>query len=73
MHSLELLPGVGKKHMWEIIKARRGRPFEGFDDLRKRVTMLPDPKKIVVRRIVEELEGKDGHTLFVSGGSGNTQ
>jgi putative nucleotide binding protein len=69
MHSLELLPGVGKKHMWEIIKARRDKPFESFEDLRKRVTMLPDPKKIVVKRIIEELEDKDGHRLFVSGGN----
>jgi len=68
MHSLELLPGVGKKHMWEIIKVRRERPFDSFDDLRKRVTMLPDPKKIVVKRIIEELENKDGHRLFVSMG-----
>jgi len=69
LHSLELLPGIGKRHMWEIIKVRRERPFESFDDLRNRVTMLPDPKKIVIKRIIEELEGKDGHRLFISGGA----
>ena len=73
LHSLELLPGIGKKHMWEIIKVRRERPFDSFEDLRKRVAMLPDPKKIVVKRIIEELEGKDGHRLFVAGGSAGAQ
>ncbi|MBN1274946.1 DUF655 domain-containing protein [Candidatus Woesearchaeota archaeon] len=65
MHVLELLPGVGKKHMWEIVEERRGEPFTSFDDMRKRVKLMPDPKKAVVRRILEELEGKQKHNLFV--------
>jgi putative nucleotide binding protein len=60
-----LLPGIGKKHMWEIIKRRRDRPFEDFGDLRTRVTMLPEPKNMIVKRVVEELEGKDRYRLFV--------
>lgn len=66
LHSLELLPGIGKKHMWEIIQTRREKPFESFEDLKMRVAMLPDPKKMVVRRIIDELEGKDRYRLFVS-------
>jgi len=66
LHSLELLPGIGKKHMWEIIKKRKVKPFESFEDLRKRIPMLPDPKRMIVRRIIEELEGKDRHRLFVA-------
>lgn len=65
MHTLELLPGVGKKHMWEIVEERRGEPFTGFDDMRKRVKLMPDPKKAVVRRILQELEGTEKHRLFV--------
>jgi putative nucleotide binding protein len=67
LHSLELLPGVGKRHMWEIIRARRDKPFESIEDLRKRVAMLPDPKKMISRRVLDELEGKDRHRLFVYG------
>ena len=67
LHSLELLPGVGKKHMWEIIKNRRHKPFEDFTDLRRRVTMLPEPKNMIVKRVVDELEGKDRYKLFVGG------
>jgi len=65
MHQIELLPGVGKKHMWQIIEERKNRPFESFEDLKKRVKLLPDPEKSVVRRILLELEGTEKHRLFV--------
>jgi len=65
MHQIELLPGVGKKHMWEIINAREEKPFENFDDLKKRVKLIPDPEKLIVRRIMEEMEGTEKHRLFV--------
>src|SRR3989344_4823956 len=29
-HQIELLPGIGKKHMWEIIEKRKEKPFESF-------------------------------------------
>ena len=66
MHQLELLPGLGKKHMWEIINARKEKPFESFEDLKNRVKLLPDPKQAVVKRIVAELEGKEKYRLFTS-------
>tara|TARA_Y100000031_G_scaffold157135_1_gene216503 strand:+ start:1014 stop:1574 length:561 start_codon:yes stop_codon:yes gene_type:complete len=65
MHQIELLPGVGKKHMWEIINSREDKPFESFDDIKKRVKLMPDPEKVIIRRITEELEGKEKHRLFV--------
>ena len=45
MHSLELLPGLGKKHMWEILEERRGDSFTSFEDIKKRVKLIPDPEK----------------------------
>jgi len=65
MHQIELLPGVGKKHMWEIINAREEKPFESFDDIKKRVKLIPDPGKLIIRRIIQELEGEEKHRLFV--------
>ncbi|MBD3202843.1 DUF655 domain-containing protein [Candidatus Woesearchaeota archaeon] len=65
MHTLELLPGLGKKHMWEIIEQRRDEKFKSFEDIKKRVKLLPDPKKIVVKRIKSELLGKEKYNLFV--------
>ena len=65
MHSLELLPGLGKKHMWELIEARKEKPFENFADIKKRVKLMPDPEKIIVKRILQEIEGAEKHRLFV--------
>jgi len=65
LHSLELLPGIGKKHMWSIIEERKKKKFESFEDLKKRVEMLPDPKRMIKRRIIEELKETDRHRLFV--------
>ena len=68
LHSLELLPSIGKKHMWQIISERKKKHFESFAELQQRVEMLPDPKRIIIRRIIDELEGKDRHRLFVASG-----
>ena len=71
LHQLELLPGIGKKHMWDIIKARQEKPFENFDDLKKRVPMLSNPVKLLSKRVLMELEataedkkGKRKYVLF---------
>jgi putative nucleotide binding protein len=65
MHTIELLPGIGKKHMWEIIERRDEKPFTSFDDIKTRVKLLPEPQKIIVRRIVSEIQGKEKHKVFV--------
>lgn len=65
MHQLELLPGLGKKHMWEVLDARKEKPFESFADLRERVKLLPDPKTIIIKRILSEAKGKEKYNLFV--------
>jgi putative nucleotide binding protein len=65
LHTLELLPGIGKKHMWAIIEGRRSKKFETFEDLKNRVEMLPDPKRMIKKRIIEELKESDRHRLFV--------
>ncbi len=65
LHQLELLPGVGKKHLWEILSARKEKPFESFEELKKRVSMLPDPEKMIIKRVLEEMEDKDKYRIFV--------
>ena len=66
VHQLELLPGFGKKHTKAVIEAREKKMFESFEDIRKRVKSIPDPKKIVEKRILEELEENIKHKLFVA-------
>ena len=65
MHQLELLPGLGKKHMNAIIEARDDKAFENFEDLKTRVKLIPDPEKTIMRRIMLEMEGKEKWRLFV--------
>ena len=65
MHQLELIPGFGKKHMWEVLETRKTKIFESFEDMRTRVKLLPDPKVALVKRIMLELEGKEKYMLFV--------
>ena len=65
MHQIELLPGVGKKHMWEIIEQRKEKSFESFNDIKKRVKLMPDPEKVIIRRVLQEIQGKEKHKLFV--------
>ncbi len=58
MHSLELLPGIGKKHLTSILDAREEKPFESFEDMTKRVQLLQDPIKLLTERILVELKGE---------------
>ncbi|HXW36680.1 MAG TPA: DUF655 domain-containing protein [Nitrososphaerales archaeon] len=64
LHGLELIPGIGKTFMKEIVTAREKRPFTGFDDLQERVG-LREPAKLVAKRIVEELSGGSRINLFI--------
>jgi putative nucleotide binding protein len=63
MHALELLPGIGKKYMWQIINERERIPFKSLDDLKNR-TELPDPVKLITKRILEELSEDSKYRIF---------
>lgn len=65
LHTLEILPGIGKKHMWDIINARKEKPFESFEDIKTRVKLIPDPRESILKRIMEEIQQKDKYRLFV--------
>lgn len=59
LHMLHLLPGIGKKLMWEILESRNRKPFESFVDISTRIKALPHPEKMIQARILEELQDKD--------------
>jgi len=65
LHQIELLPGIGRRHLWAIINERKQGAFKSFDDIKKRVPLLPDPKKMIIKRVLEELDNKDKYRLFV--------
>jgi putative nucleotide binding protein len=64
LHGLELIPGIGKTFMKEIIELREKQAFTSFDDIQNRVG-LRDPAKMIAKRIVEELSGDTRVSLFV--------
>jgi putative nucleotide binding protein len=64
-HTLELLPGIGKRHAKELLEEREVRPFVSFEDITARVSSVSNPKKLVIGRILDELEEKDRFKLFV--------
>ncbi|MGC8538292.1 MAG: DUF655 domain-containing protein [Candidatus Micrarchaeia archaeon] len=63
-HSLELLPGIGKKHLKAIIAARQQKKFESFADITARVPLLQDPVKLLTERVLVELKGESRFYLF---------
>jgi putative nucleotide binding protein len=66
IHQIELLPGLGKKHMQEILKQRNEKEFESFQDMKKRIQNLPDPEKAVEKRIFHELTNIERYNLFTN-------
>lgn len=66
-HMLELIPGLGKKTMWAIVKERRKKPFESFADIEERVSSLHHPEKLIAKRIESELsDPQQKYHLFVA-------
>ncbi|UCB60022.1 MAG: DUF655 domain-containing protein [Candidatus Bathyarchaeota archaeon] len=63
MHAMELIPGIGKKYMWQIINERELRPFQSLKNLQDR-TSIPDPAKLIAKRIIEELSEESKYRLF---------
>ncbi len=64
IHSLELIPGIGKTYMKSILTERERKPFDSFDDLQSRVG-LRDPSKLIAKRIIDEISGTTRMNIFV--------
>lgn len=65
IHSLQLIPGIGKKLMWEILQSRKSMPFVSFSDIEERVK-ISDIRKMILNRIMQELEEDEKHRLFTA-------
>jgi len=58
-HVLELLPGLGKKMMHDIIDERKKQPFKSFKEMCERIDFLRAPDKLIAKRIELELTDPD--------------
>ena len=63
MHALKLLPGIGQKHMWEILETRERQKFVTFQDISDR-TSISTPSKLIAQRIIKELQRDVKYYLF---------
>lgn len=64
VHTLELLPSIGKKHLQAILAAREEKPFTDFADVHARVSSIGRVEDIFVQRILQELRGNEKYYLF---------
>ena len=64
LHQFELLPGFGKKHTEALLEEREKKPFSSFEDLKKRVSNIPDPKNVIAKRLADEITGKEKYSIF---------
>ena len=56
LHMLHLLPGIGKKLMWEILQEREKKPFETYAEISQRIKSIPHPEKMIIARVLEALQ-----------------
>jgi putative nucleotide binding protein len=63
LHALKLIPGIGQKHMWEILEARNRQEFVTFQDISDRTSISNPPKQIALR-IIKELKRDVKYYLF---------
>jgi len=64
IHALELIPGIGKIYMKNMIEEREKKKFESYLDLQERVG-LKEPIKHISERIMDEITGESRMNLFV--------
>lgn len=64
LHALELIPGIGKTFMRQILEQRERKPFASFDEISQRVG-LREPAKLLAKRIIEEIQGGSRIMLFI--------
>lgn len=64
IHSLELIPGIGKTYMKSILDERDKRKFISFADVQDR-TGLRDASKLIAKRIFDEISGETRMNIFV--------
>ena len=64
LHSLNLMPGVGKKMVQKILEERNKGPFKSYSDFDTRVGFASGIERSITERINEELRGSDKYRIF---------
>jgi len=64
IHALELIPGIGKIYMKNMLEEREKKKFESYLDLQERVG-FKEPIRHISERIMDEITGESRMNLFV--------
>ena len=40
------------------------KPFDSFEDIKNRISLLPDPKRAIIKKIIADIKGEEKHKLF---------
>ena len=64
LHSLELLKGIGKKTLNQVLEERVKKPFESFDDFKNRIGI--NVQRLIIERIIRELQGNEQYYIFTA-------
>ncbi len=62
-HSLELIRGIGKKTVKQLVAERSRKPFTSFEEVKRIIKV--DPLEGLVEKIVEEITGESKYNLFI--------
>ena len=65
LHSLDLIPGIGKKMRDAIIAKRSEKNFESLKDFESRIPTSAGIVKIISRRVISEITEDQKYNLFV--------
>lgn len=66
VHTLQLIPGIGKKILDNILEEREKEPFKSYKDIENRIKGIRDIKRNLYERIVKELSGEEKIKLFTA-------
>jgi len=64
LHSIELLKGIGKKTLNQILEERARKPFESFEDFKNRIGV--NVQRLIVERILREIQGNEQYYVFAA-------
>nr|WP_291765514.1 DUF655 domain-containing protein [Caldivirga sp. UBA161] len=64
LHSLELLKGIGKKTLNQVLEERVKKPFESFDDFKNRIGI--NVQRLIIERVIRELQGNEQYYVFTA-------
>lgn len=65
-HAFELIGGIGKKYLKDILEERSLGEFKSFDDIKSRLGFLSNPQKVIADRLIDEIKDSEETKMLIS-------